>query len=246
MLICINVLTIIQGHHIRQGAVIRHAQVCTQKGNILKVSIKPTVCVHECSAQFGLKRAAVSLTFVLAGWDGDARWVALALDPVLEHGLLQILHFLLLPLALLLPALLLWFAEVPLQREFAGRLVNLPLKSQVSFQPLQLWILQWSQILTFSFSWWILVSLLTKHWWWPVPVYPDGSDLRPAWRKLQSSFWPGVASHRASEDSLRAVHQSAPVNSKYKCWWQKKRRKCDPYIQKAIVTTFLELVHSSL
>lgn len=50
--------------------------------------------------------------------------------------------------------------------------------------------------------------------WWLVPVYPGGSDLRPAWSKLQSSFWPVVASHQASEDSLRAVYQSAPVNSK--------------------------------
>ncbi len=60
-------LTIIQGHHVRQGAVVRHAQICIQRGNILKESIKPTVCVHECSAQSGLKGAAVSLTFVLAG-----------------------------------------------------------------------------------------------------------------------------------------------------------------------------------
>lgn len=92
----------------------------------------------------GLKRAAVTLTFVLVVGDvgdvGDAdAWrVALALDALMEHGLLQILHLLLRPLALLQPALLLWFAEVPLQGEFAGRLVNLLLKSQVSFQHLQL------------------------------------------------------------------------------------------------------------
>lgn len=76
----------------------------------------------------------MSLTIVLAGGDGDVRRVALALDPVLEHGLLQFFHFLLLPLALLQPTLLLWFTEVLLQGEFAGCLINLPLKGQVSFQ----------------------------------------------------------------------------------------------------------------
>lgn len=130
---------------------------CHQTCSDLYTEKKHSVCAHECSAQCILKRAVVHLTFVLALWDADAWWVALALDPVLDHGLLQILHFLLLPLALLQPALLLWFTEVALQGEFAGRLINLLLKSQLSFQCLQLWILQWSHIL--SYSWRIIVPL---------------------------------------------------------------------------------------
>lgn len=82
-----------------------------------------------------------TLTMAAAGGGGQARRVALALDAVLEHGLLQLLHLPLLPLALLQPTLLLWFAQTVLQRELAGRLVNLPLQSQVSFQRLQLWVL---------------------------------------------------------------------------------------------------------
>lgn len=76
-----------------------------------------------------------------ASRDGQERGVALALDAVLDHGLLQLLHLPLLPLALLQPTLLLWFAQMVLQGELAGRLVNLPLESQVSFQRLQLRIL---------------------------------------------------------------------------------------------------------
>lgn len=82
----------------------------------------------------GLKGATSSLTVAAAGGDGQARRVALALDAVLEHGLLQLLHLSLLPLALLQSTLLLWFAQMVLQGELAGRLVNLPLESQVSFQ----------------------------------------------------------------------------------------------------------------
>lgn len=60
---------------------------------------------------------------------------------MLEQSLLQLFHFFLLPLALLQPALLLWFAEMLLQGEFAGRFINLLMNSQVCFQGLQLCIL---------------------------------------------------------------------------------------------------------
>lgn len=39
----VHKLTIIQGHHIRQGTVIRQAQICKQKGNIFWAFIKLTV-----------------------------------------------------------------------------------------------------------------------------------------------------------------------------------------------------------
>lgn len=77
----------------------------------------------------------------MPGGNGEARRVAPTLAPVLQHGLLQFFHFLLLPLALLQPVLLLWLTQMVLQGELAGSLVNLPLKSQVSFQRLQLGIL---------------------------------------------------------------------------------------------------------
>lgn len=77
----------------------------------------------------------------MPGGNGEARRVAPTLDPVLQHGLLQFFHFLLLPLALLQPVLLLRLTQMVLQGELAGSLVNLPLKSQVSFQRLQLRIL---------------------------------------------------------------------------------------------------------
>lgn len=130
-------LTIIQGHHIRQGAVIRHAQICRQKGHVLKMYIKPTECSGVRCAVCPQEGSSV-LTFVFAVGDADAWRVAFTLDPLLEHGFLQILHLLLLPLALLQSTLLLWFAELALQGQFAGRLINLPLNSQVSFQHLQL------------------------------------------------------------------------------------------------------------
>lgn len=60
---------------------------------------------------------------------------------MLEQSLLQLFHFFLLPLALLQPALLLWFTEMLLQGEFAGRFINLLMNSQVCFQRLQLCIL---------------------------------------------------------------------------------------------------------
>lgn len=59
-------LTIIQGHHIRQGAVIRHAHACAHKTSIISH-------VHECSVQSGLWGAAASLTSVLTAGDADAR-----------------------------------------------------------------------------------------------------------------------------------------------------------------------------
>lgn len=92
-------------------------------------------------ARRGLKGAAASLTVAAAGGDGEARRAALALDAVLEDGLLQLLHLLLLPLALLQPTLLLRLAQMVLQGELAGCLINLPLKSQVGLQRLQLGVL---------------------------------------------------------------------------------------------------------
>lgn len=92
----------------------------------------------RCAA---LQGAVPSLTVATGGGDGQARRVALALDAVLEHGLLQLLHLPLLPFALLLPTLLLRLAQMVLQGELAGRLVDLPLESQVGFQRLQLGIL---------------------------------------------------------------------------------------------------------
>lgn len=103
--------------------------------------VKLTRRMTERHTRRGLKGAASSLTVAAASRDGQARRVALALHAVLEHGLLQLLHLPLLPLALLQPALLLRFAQMLLQGELAGRLVNLPLESQVSFQRLQLGIL---------------------------------------------------------------------------------------------------------
>lgn len=47
--IWINALTIIQGHHIWQGTVIRHAQICVQRGNVVKIFIKPTQYTQESS-----------------------------------------------------------------------------------------------------------------------------------------------------------------------------------------------------
>lgn len=128
-------LTVIQRHHVGQGAVVRHAQICKDRG------VQFTQRTTERCTRRGLKGAAASLTVAAAGGDGQARRVALALDAVLEHGLVQLLHLPLLPLALLQPTLLLRLAQVALQRELARRLVNLPLQSQVGFQRLQLGIL---------------------------------------------------------------------------------------------------------
>lgn len=82
-----------------------------------------------------------ALTTDLLPWNADARGAALAFVAMLEQSLLQLSHFFLLPLALLQPALLLRFAEMLLQGEFAGRLINLLMNSQVCFQRLQLGIL---------------------------------------------------------------------------------------------------------
>lgn len=60
-------LTIIQGHHIRQGAVIRHAQICIQKGDILKVLI--CMCSRvQCTVW---PEEGSSVTHLCSGW---LRW----------------------------------------------------------------------------------------------------------------------------------------------------------------------------
>lgn len=132
-------LTIVHSHHIRQGTVVRHAQICTKRWDYQLVSFNPDP-VQWYMTMVGLKRAA-ALTTDLAPWNGDARWAALAFVSVLEQSLLQLFHFFLLLLALLQPALLLRFAEMLLQGEFAGRFVNLLMNRQVCFQCLQLCIL---------------------------------------------------------------------------------------------------------
>lgn len=115
-------------------------QTCSDLHKDVKHSASLELRINYCIAMIGLRRAA-ALTTDLAPWHGDARWVALAFVSVLEQSLLQLFHFLLLPLELLQPALLLWFTEMLLQWEFAGRFINLLMHSQVGFQHLQLSIL---------------------------------------------------------------------------------------------------------
>lgn len=116
-----------------------------------------------------------------AGGDGRTGRVALALDAVLKHGLLQLLHLPLLPLALLQPTLLLWFAQMVLQGELAGGLVNLPLESQVGFQRLQLSILPRKEnslplLLAKLFSFSTYADEVKRGF---APLYPSGSNPRP-------------------------------------------------------------------
>lgn len=65
-----SLLTIIQGHHIWQGTVIRHAQICVQRGNILK-SVHQTHPVNPWKQCTVWPEEGSSVTHHCFGW---LRW----------------------------------------------------------------------------------------------------------------------------------------------------------------------------
>lgn len=98
--------------------------VCVRLTSLFNYKLALVLCVF-----MRLYMSLTSLFGVAHLWGGAA-----VANAVLEDGLLQLPHLLLLALALLLAALPHRLAQVLLQRETPRRLTDLPLKRQLSLQ----------------------------------------------------------------------------------------------------------------